>query len=421
VAYRLSTLENGLRVATERLDTVRSVALGLYIAAGSRLEPHEIAGVSHFIEHLIFKGSDRYSAWDIARIFDDMGGEPNAATSKEHTVVHARFLDDDLDEAFAVIAEMVARPAFADLDQEREVVLEEVAMYEDSPPELVHDYLAEAVFGDHPLGRAIIGRSETLARIDLDTVRAYHDAHYVNPGIVIAASGSVEHDHLCELTARHFRPEPGAAIPRPALSPPGLRHVARFTQKDTEQYHICFGGPGPRRADPDRYAVFVVDTILGGSWSSRLFQEVREKRGLAYSVYSYTSLFADAGLTAIYVGSREEAVRESMEVILDVLHDFDEDIAEDAIERAKNHLKGQLVLSMESPASRMQSLGRSVLMELPVLSVDEVLERIDAVTHDDVMAAVRRYYDPKKWSTVCIGPRPEPFRAAAAGFTWEER
>ena len=408
-------------MATERLDTVRSVALGLYIAAGSRLEPPEIAGVSHFIEHLIFKGSDRYSAWDIARIFDDMGGEPNAATSKEHTVVHARFLDDDLDQAFAVIAEMVARPGFADLDQEREVVLEEVAMYEDSPPELVHDDLAEAVFGDHPLGRPIIGHSETLARIDHDTVRAYHDAHYVNPGIVIAASGNVDHDHLCELTARHFRSEPGAEVPRPELSPPGMRHVARFTRKDTEQYHICFGGPGPRRADPDRYAVFVVDTVLGGSWSSLLFQEVREKRGLAYSVYSYTSLYADAGLTAIYVGSREEAVRESMEVILEILRDFEQDIAEDAIVRAKNHLKGQLVLSMESPGSRMQALGRSVLMELPVLSVDEVLQRIDAVTHDDVMAAVRRYYDPKKWSTVCIGPQPEPFRAAAEGFTWEER
>jgi predicted Zn-dependent peptidase len=408
-------------VATERLETVRSVALGVYIAAGSRLEPPEIAGVSHFIEHLIFKGSDRYSAWDIARIFDDMGGEPNAATSKEHTVVHARFLDEDLDQALAVIAEMVARPAFVDLDQEREVVLEEVAMYEDSPPELIHDDLAETVFGDHPLGRPIIGHSETLARIDTDVVRAYHDSHYVNPGIVIAASGNIDHDRLVELGARHFRPEPGAVVPRPDLSPPGFRHVARFTHKDTEQYHICFGGPGPRRADPDRYAVFVVDTILGGSWSSRLFQEVREKRGLAYSVYSYTSLYQDAGLTGIYVGSREEAVQEAMDVIQEVLRDFEQDIADEAIDRAKNHLKGQLVLSMESPSSRMQALGRSVLMELPILSVDEVLARIDAVTHDDVMAAVRRYYDPKKWSTVCIGPRPEPFRAVTDGFDWEER
>ena len=408
-------------MATERLESVRSVALGVWIAAGSRLEPLEHGGISHFIEHLIFKGSEKYSAWDIARIFDDMGGEPNASTSKEHTLVNARFLDEDLDKAFEVIAEMVARPAFVELDQEREVVLEEVAMYEDSPPELVHDDLCEAVFGEHPLGRPIIGHSETLARLDLPTVRAYHDAHYVNPGIVVAAGGNIDHDRLCALTAAHFRPEPGAVVRRPELSAPGLRHVARFSQKDTEQYHVCLGGPGPRRSDPDRYAVFVVDTILGGSWSSRLFQEVREKRGLAYSVYSYTSLFADAGLTAIYVGSREEAMEEALGVILEVLHDFGEDIAEEAIARAKNHLKGQLVISMESPGSRMQSLGRAVLMEQPILTVDEVLERIDAVTHDDVMAAVRRYYDPKKWSTVCIGPRAEPFRAVTDGFDWEER
>ena len=408
-------------MATERIDTVRSVALGLWIAAGSRLEPLELGGVSHFIEHLIFKGSKRYSAWDIARIFDDMGGEPNASTSKEHTLVNARFLDDDLDTAFEVIAEMLARPTFSDLDHEREVVLEEVAMYEDSPPELIHDDLCETVFGEHPLGRPIIGHSETLARLDLATVKAYHEAHYVNPGIVVSASGYVDHDHLCELTAAHFRPEPGAVVRRPDLSAPGLRHVARFSRKETEQYHVCLGGPGPRRTDPDRYAVFVVDTILGGSWSSHLFQEVREKRGLAYSVYSYTSLYTDAGLTAIYFGSREEAVEEAMDVILEVLHDFEEDIAEESITRAKNHLKGTLVLSMESPSSRMQTLGRAVLMEMPVLTVDEVLERIDAVTHDDVMAAVRRYYDPKKWSTVCIGPRPEPFRAVTEGFAWEER
>jgi predicted Zn-dependent peptidase len=408
-------------VATERMDGVRSVALGFWIAAGSRLEPSEQSGVSHFIEHLIFKGSKRFSAWDIARIFDDMGGEPNASTSKEHTLVNARFLDDDLDTAFEVISEMVARPTFADLDQEREVVLEEVAMYEDSPPELIHDDLCEAVFGTHPLGRPIIGRTDTLARLDLPAVARYHGAHYVNPGFVVAASGHVDHDHLCELAGEHFRPEPGAVVRRPDLSSPPARHVAHFTQKDTEQYHICLGGPGPRRNDPDRYAVFVVDTILGGSWSSRLFQEVRENRGLAYSVYSYTSLYSDAGLAAVYFGSREEAVEEAMTVILSVLRDMQEAVSDEAVRRARNHLKGQLVLSMESPGSRMHSLGRAVLMEMPVLTVDEVLARIEAVTTDDVMAAVRRYYDLGRWSTACIGPRAEPFRTVTEGFAWEER
>jgi predicted Zn-dependent peptidase len=400
---------------------VRSVALGVWIAAGSRLEPVELGGISHFIEHLIFKGSDKFSASDIAHIFDDMGAEPNASTSKEHTLVNARLLDEDLDKAFEVIAEMVARPAFADLDEEREVVLEEVAMYEDSPPELIHDDLCEVVFGEHPLGRPIIGHSETLRGLDLDTVRGYHDSHYVNPGIVIAAGGHVDHDRLCDLATKHFRPEPGAEVRRASLSIPETRHIARFTQKDTEQYHVCLGGPGPRRGDPDRYAVFVVDTILGGSWSSHLFQEVREKRGLAYSVYSYTSLYAEAGLTAIYVGSRLEAMEEAMRVILDVLRDLEADVKDSAIARAKNHLKGQLVLSMESPGSRMQQLGRAVLLEQPILTVDEVLERIDAVDRDAVIAAVRRYYDPEKWSTACIGPQPEPFRAVTQDFALEER
>jgi predicted Zn-dependent peptidase len=408
-------------VATERLDSVRSVALGVWIAAGSRLEPVELGGISHFIEHLIFKGSARFSASDIAHIFDDMGAEPNASTSKEHTLVNARLLDEDLDRAFEVIAEMVARPTFAELDQERDVVLEEVAMYEDSPPELIHDDLTEVVFGEHPLGRPIIGHRETLNALDIDTVRDYHDAHYVNPGIVIAASGHVDHDHLSELAGQHFRPEPGAVVRRADLSVPETRHLARFTQKDTEQYHVCLGGPGPRRGDPDRYAVFVVDTILGGSWSSHLFQEVREKRGLAYSVYSYTSLYADAGLTAVYFGSRQEAVEEAMRVILDTLRDLEADMADHAIERAKNHLKGQLVLSMESPGARMQALGRAVLLEQPVLTVDEVLQRIDAVDRDAVIAAVRRYYDPETWSTACIGPHPEPFRAVTQEFALEER
>jgi len=408
-------------VATERIDSVRSVALGVWIAAGSRLEPVELGGISHFIEHLIFKGSEKFSASAIAHIFDDMGAEPNASTSKEHTLVNARLLDEDLDKAFEVISEMVARPTFPELDQERDVVLEEVAMYEDSPPELIHDDLCEVVFGEHPLGRPIIGHSETLKALDLDTVRRYHDSHYVNPGIVVAASGHVDHDHLSELAEKHFRPEPGAVVRRADLSVPDTRHLARFTQKDTEQYHVCLGGPGPKRGDPDRYAVFVVDTILGGSWSSHLFQEVREKRGLAYSVYSYTSLYADAGLTAVYFGSRQEAVEEAMRVILDALRDLEVDMKDSAIERAKNHLKGQLVLSMESPGSRMQSLGRAVLLEQPILTVDEVLQRIDAVDRDDVIAAVRRYYDPETWSTACIGPQPEPFRAVTQEFVLEER
>ncbi len=402
------------------MEGVRSVALGLWIGAGSRQEPLELGGISHFIEHLIFKGSERYTAWDIARIFDDIGGEPNASTSKEHTLVTARFLDDDIETAFEVLAEMIAQPSFADLDQERQVVLEEVAMYEDSPPELIHDDLCKAVFGDHPLGRPILGQSESLTRIDLPTVRAYHGSRYVGSRIVVAAAGAVDHDRICACADRFFEQLPASVSLEPEPPAPAARHVAHFSRKETEQYHICLGGRAPERGNPDRYAVFVVDTLLGGSLSSRLFQEVREKRGLAYSVYSYTSFYNDAGLAAVYVGSREEAVEEAVSVIFDVLRSLPETIAEEAVLRAKNHLKGQLVLGMESSSNRMQSLGRAILTEQPVLSLDQVLQRIDEVTHGDVVEAAARYYNPDTWSAACIGPRAEPFWAVTDGFTWEE-
>jgi len=418
-SYRLSTLDNGLRVVTERLPGMRSMSLGVWINSGSRGEPGGVSGISHFIEHLLFKGTQSYSAFDIARNFDEMGAEPNASTSKEHTLVHARFLADNLEVAYGVIADMVARPTLADIDSEREVVLEEVAMYEDSPPELIHDYLTASVFYAHPLGNPVIGHTATLRDIDAAAVQSYHRAHYVNGSMVIAAAGNVDHDLLCQLTHKYFGGGDGAA-PQVALWAPEPRHVAGFSEKDTEQYHVCLGGPGPRHGDPDRYAVFLLDTLLGGAWSSRLFQEVRDKRGLAYSVYSYTTLYADTGLSAVYFGSREEAVEEAMTLILNELRSVVAQVPEEDLERARHHLKGALVLSMESPSSRMQSLGRSILTGIPVLTLDELLAAIDAVSLADVAAAAAHYYDVAKWSAVCIGPRPEPFRAVAGDFTWEE-
>jgi predicted Zn-dependent peptidase len=390
------------------------------VRSGSRSEPGDLSGISHFIEHLLFKGSDRYSAYDVARIFDEMGGEPNAATSKEHTIIYARCLDDDLEQACQVISEMVVRPSFANLDAEREVVLEEVAMYEDSPPELIHDHLTEAVFGSHPLGRSIIGRAETLKAVDLSAVGAYHKAHYVRPAVVIAAAGNVEHETICRMAGEFFDGLPDG---RGAESPPDepqSRHAASFVQKDTEQYHICLGGKALRRDDPRRHALFVIDTLLGGSWSSRLFQEVRDERGLAYSVYSYSSLYSDTGMVGVYFGSREEAVAEAMAVILDEVRAICGGVPEEEIARAKKHLMGQLVLSMESPQSRMQALGRSVLFDMPVLTIDEMLARIDAVSADDVREVARDFYDTDRWSTVCIGPDPKAFRAVTGGFEWLE-
>ncbi len=400
---------------------MRSVALGIWIRSGSRSEPADKAGISHFLEHLLFKGSASYTASEIARIFDEMGGEPNAATSKEQTVVYARFLDEDLEQACKVMAEMVMRPSFDNLDAEREVVLEEVAMYEDSPPELIHDYFTEAVFGPDPLGRPVIGTSETLLRQDLASVSAYHREHYVVPAVVVAAAGNVDHDALCALVGEVFTSLGDGGGAQIGATPQHSRHVARFTEKDTEQYHVCLGGRAVARDDPRRHALFVLDTLLGGSWSSRLFQKVRDARGLAYSVYSYTSLYSDTGLAGIYVGSREEALPDALQIILDELRDIGRSVPADEVARAKKHLKGQLVLSMESPHSRMQSLGRAVLFDLPVLTVDEMLAKIENVTAEQVGQIARAVYDVSSWSAACIGPCPDAFRAAVAGFEWEVR
>jgi predicted Zn-dependent peptidase len=398
---------------------VRSIALGFWIGVGSRHEDPAQAGISHLIEHLIFKGTADYSAWDIARIFDQMGGELNAATSKEYTLVHARFLDDHLDEAFAVMADMVARPLMADLDAEREVVLEEVALYEDSPSELIHDYLAETVFWEHPLGRQIIGTADTLNAVDDSAIERYHGEHYVNGSIVIAAAGNLDHERIVELAQRHFGER--AAVepaPEPQLRAPKARHDAYFMPKETEQFHVCLGAPTMTRDDSRRFALAVLDTALGGASSSRLFQEIREKRGLVYSVYSYTSLYADTGLVAISFGSRPDGLAEVMELTRAELGQLADALTGEEVERTKEQIKGQIVLSMESPSARMNRLGRSVLMGLEIRTLDGMIAQIDRVDHDAVVDLAREYYDIDTWSAVCIGPEVEPFHATVGGYTW---
>jgi predicted Zn-dependent peptidase len=288
--WTLTELDSGERIISEPLEHVRSAAVGYWIGAGSRDEDAAEAGVSHFIEHMLFKGTDRYSAIEIAEIFDGMGGELNAATSREHTLVFARVPDHHLELALDVMGEMVFAPAFPELDAEREVVLEEIAMYEDAPQELVHDLIAEAIFADHPLGRPVIGRAEVIRSISAETVSRYHDELYTPANIVVAAAGSVEHDHVVELVQRALERRRGATSDRVNLRPPLVQPPPprlRFQRKETEQYHICFGAPGISRSDRRRFAVSLLDAILGGSASSRLFQEIREKRGMAYSVYTF--------------------------------------------------------------------------------------------------------------------------------------
>jgi predicted Zn-dependent peptidase len=417
-SHRLTTLPGGERVITEHVEGVRSASLGLWIGAGSRDETPARAGVSHFIEHLLFKGTERYDAVQIAELFDAMGGELNAATSRETTVVYTRVPDDHIDVALDVMTDMVFAPSLADIDSEREVVLEEIAMVEDNPQDVVHDLAAAAVFGSHPLGRPVIGRAEVIASVSRRSLLAYHRGAYVGPNVVLAAAGNVDHDRIAAALASHRN---GSGAPGPARERPGVRRRRRptllFQRKSTEQYHVCLAGPGLRRDDPRRYAAALLDAILGGSASSRLFQEIREKRGMAYSVYTYGSQYVDAGQIGIYVGTREENLRECLEVIAAELRDVGAgNIRAGEIERAKENMKGRLLLSLESTSARMTRLGKATVTGTEIVAVEELEERIASVTADEVAALARELYAPEGLSAAGIGPSARRFRAAVERF-----
>jgi predicted Zn-dependent peptidase len=410
--HQLTELDSGVRVVTEAVPSVRSIALGMFVGTGSRYEAPAQAGVSHFLEHLLFKGTDRFSSEEIDQIFDGMGAEMNAGTGKETTSVYSRFLDQHLERALDVMADMVLRPAYPDIDSERQVVIEEIAMYEDEPSEKVHDVLAEAVFGDHPLGRPIIGTADVIASVPVPDIASYHDGRYVGSNLVVSAAGNLDHDELVALVER-LATAPSGEVEPPAPAPDAIAPRACFRQKQTEQYHLCLGGPGIARADERRFALRVLDTILGGSSSSRLFQEVREKRGLAYNVFSYSSQYVDSGQVGVYVGTRPDNVRQAMDVIAAELRRIaTEPVAADELDRAKENVKGRLALSLESTLTRMNRLGGSVLMGMPLLSLDEMVDRIDEVTADDVVALADELFAPERMSAAGVGGEEEAFVGA---------
>ena len=319
--YELSQLPTGERVISEHVPSVRSVSLGFWIGTGSRDETDARAGVSHFIEHLLFKGTGTHTAQEIAEVFDGLGGELNAATSRETTLLFARVPDDRLEAALDVVVGMVYDPVFADVDAEREVVLEEIAMVEDNPQDLVHDVVAEAVFGGHPLGRPVIGRAEVISTVSRRALSSYHRAAYAHDNVVVAVAGNVTHERVLELLAARI---PATKTPARRVRKPFGRSPApgyRFLRRATEQYHVCLGAPGISRRDDRRFAASLLDSILGGSASSRLFQEIREKRGMAYAVYSFASQYSDSGQVGLYVGTREENLVACLEIVARELAD----------------------------------------------------------------------------------------------------
>ncbi len=414
--HRLTTLDCGVRIVSEAMPSVRSVSLGFWIPSGSRGESDQEAGLSHLLEHLLFKGSASYSSLQIDQIFDGMGAELNAGTGKEATSVYAHVIDEQLPRAFDVLADMVFRPSLQEIDAERAVILEELAMYEDDPQEKVFDVLGEAVFGSHPLGRAVVGSADVIADTPSEQIKQFHHSRYAPGGVVIAAAGAVDHDRLVELASTRMPAPPGIERP-PAVepAPAAVLHTRRFERKDTEQFHVCVGGGGLSCHDERRFALRVLDTIFGGTSSSRLFQAVREQHGLAYSVYSFASSYEDAGQVGLYLGTRVDNIGEAMRIVgAELARLRSEPVSAEELRRAKENLKGRVLLSLESTVARMTRLGADVLGGVPLLSLDELVERIDAVTAADLHDLSRELWDPEQLSIAGIGPDEQRFEEAVA-------
>lgn len=404
--FSKTVLPSGLRVLSEKMPEVRSVSIGIWVGAGSRDEPRDAQGASHLLEHLLFKGTEKRSARDIAEAFDAVGGEANAFSAKEYTCLYARVLDEDLPMAVEILADMIRNAALRpeDLESERQVVLEEIALRDDMPDDLVHDLFAESTFGDHPLAREIMGNAETVAAITPQSLGDFYGENYHASNIVVAAAGGIDHTDLLGWIEPFFSSDTGRPLVR-SPSPPSPASRLRLLRRETEQAHIVLGGVGYSRHHPDRFSWGVLDTLLGGGNSSRLFQEVRERRGLAYAVYSYRNQYSDTGLWGVYAGTAPGKVNAVLDVVTDELDRLVTSGPEEVeVERAKGHTKGSLVLSLEDPASRMSRVGRSELIHGEIYSLDELVARINAVTVEDVARVARDLLASDRRVLCVIGP-----------------
>ncbi|KUJ64112.1 zinc protease [Streptomyces albus subsp. albus] len=410
---RKTTLPGGLRVVTETLPSVRSATFGIWAHVGSRDETPALGGATHYLEHLLFKGTGRRSALDISAAIDAVGGEMNAFTAKEYTCYYARVLDTDLPLAIDVVCDMLTGSLIeaADVDAERGVILEEIAMTEDDPGDCVHDLFAHTMFGDTPLGRPVLGTVDTVNALTADRVRRFYRKHYDPTHLVVAAAGNVDHAKVVRLVRRAF--ERAGALDRTDAVPVAPRDGTRTIRtagrvellgRKTEQAHVVLGMPGIARTDERRWALGVLNTALGGGMSSRLFQEVREKRGLAYSVYSYTSSFADCGLFGVYAGCRPSQVHDVLKICRDELdHVAEHGLSDEELRRAIGQLSGSTVLGLEDTGALMNRIGKSELCWGEQMSVDDMLARMAAVTPDEVREVARDVLG-RRPSLSVIGP-----------------
>ncbi len=384
---------------------VRSVSIGVWLARGSRHEPAELGGIAHFVEHMLFKGTGTRTAEDIAQTIDSVGGQMDAFTGKEYAGYYLKVLDEHLPLAVDVLADIVMNPAFAaeDIEREKKVVLEEIKMVEDTPDDLVHELFTERFWQGHPLGRPILGTPDTVSALTGDGIRAYFNATYSAPNLIVAAVGNIEHEQVRALVTRAFAGLPDVTSPLVGPPPTVVPSVV-IRNKELEQSHVCLGTTGYCQDHADRYSSYVMNTVLGGSMSSRLFQNVREKRGLAYAVFSGLSSYRDAGQMTIYAGCANDAVGELIDVVIPELRRMKEEPLGDAeLRRAKDHLKGSLMLNLESTSSRMSHLARQEMYFDRHFGLDETLHGVEAVTQDDVQRVARDLFADGTLSATVLG------------------
>jgi predicted Zn-dependent peptidase len=409
---RRTRLDSGVRVVTEALPELRSACVGFWVGVGSRDEHDDEQGATHFLEHLLFKGTAKRSAADIAHAVESVGGDMNASTMQEMTAFYVRVPQEQLGVAIDILADVVWSPSLRaeDVESERQVMLEELRMRDDSPGELVHDVFASAMFPDHPLGREVLGSQASIATMTRDTIARYHHEYYRPSAFVVAAAGDLRHDDVVEQVAARSEVLPAGGVSdivrSSGLAP--AKPLAVHT-RDTEQVHAVVGTRAIPRNDPDRYPLTVLSQALGGGMSSRLFQEVRERRGLAYSVYSYRIAYLETGAFAVYVGTAPGRIDEAVEVVSTELDRVirDRGISSDELDTAKGHLKGSTALSLETSNSRMHRMGSSELILGEVVSLDELVGRVEAVTKDDISRVVERLFAAGPRTLAVVGPVDE--------------
>jgi predicted Zn-dependent peptidase len=405
--YQKTVLPSGVCIVTEEIPVFSSVAIGFWVNVGSKSESPAEAGISHLLEHLLFKGTGKYTSREIAELLDSVGGQLNAFTSKEHTCYYARVLTEHFSMAVDVLADMFLKPRLTveDIAREKRVVQEEISMYEDSPDELVHDLLAQAVWPQHPLGCPVLGTRESIANLAPEKIHSFFRHHYTPDNLVISVTGNIEHAQVVATCEHYFNATSAAEVDQPSLQLPRFQAGSTVFTRSLEQVHICLGAPGAPIGDDTVYAIDVTNSILGGGLSSRLFQHIREERGLAYSVYSYHTAYQDSGLFTVYVGLRKDNAQAGLDLIRQELETImTEPVLDQELQRAKQQILGNLFLGLESTTNRMIRLGKQELSLGRWVPLEEVQSKINAVTTENILNLCSQLFEQSSRAAVLLGP-----------------